>query len=116
MKKHILVGTTLLLTLGTAVAGTLMYGQDANTALDPAASELYKAKSALLQKYPGRQHCSGAAIACDHRSMEGDRKVVGLHRAESADLNRSAMRATGLCHAQLRGSCRHAPTDLRTVR
>ena len=27
MKKHILVGTSLLLTLGTAVAGTLMYGQ-----------------------------------------------------------------------------------------
>jgi hypothetical protein len=27
MKKHILVGLSLLLTLGTAVAGTLMYGQ-----------------------------------------------------------------------------------------
>lgn len=28
MKKHILVGISLLLTLGTAVAGTLMYGND----------------------------------------------------------------------------------------
>jgi hypothetical protein len=35
MKKHILVGTSLLLTLGTAVAGTLMYGQDSSTAVDP---------------------------------------------------------------------------------
>lgn len=26
MKKHIVLGTALLLTLGTAVAGTLMYG------------------------------------------------------------------------------------------
>lgn len=34
MKKHILVGTSLLLTLGTAVAGTLMYGQGSSTALD----------------------------------------------------------------------------------
>jgi hypothetical protein len=34
MKKHILVGATLLLTLGTAVAGTLMYGQGAGSQLD----------------------------------------------------------------------------------
>jgi hypothetical protein len=30
MKKHILVGTSLLLTLGTAVAGTFMYGRGAS--------------------------------------------------------------------------------------
>ena len=29
MKKHILLGTTLLLTVCTAVAGTFMYGQGA---------------------------------------------------------------------------------------
>jgi hypothetical protein len=34
MKKHILLGTTLLLTLGTAVAGTFMYGQGSSAALD----------------------------------------------------------------------------------
>jgi hypothetical protein len=28
MKKHIALGATLLLTLGTAVAGTMIYGQD----------------------------------------------------------------------------------------
>jgi hypothetical protein len=38
MKKHILVGTSLLLTLGTAVAGTLMYGQGSGTALEPSAA------------------------------------------------------------------------------
>ena len=32
MKRHIFVGTSLLLTLGTAVAGTLMYGQGSNAA------------------------------------------------------------------------------------
>jgi hypothetical protein len=31
MKKHILVGTTLLLTIGTAVAGTFMYGQSSSS-------------------------------------------------------------------------------------
>jgi hypothetical protein len=31
MKRHILVGTSLLLTLGTAVAGTLMYGKDSSS-------------------------------------------------------------------------------------
>jgi hypothetical protein len=30
MKKHILVGTAMLLTIGTAVAGTFMYGQSSN--------------------------------------------------------------------------------------
>jgi hypothetical protein len=34
MKKHILVGTSLLLTVCTAVAGTLMYGQGSNAAVD----------------------------------------------------------------------------------
>ncbi|HEY7638846.1 MAG TPA: hypothetical protein VH814_03895 [Steroidobacteraceae bacterium] len=34
MKKHILLGTSLLLTLGTAVAGTLMYGQGSSAALE----------------------------------------------------------------------------------
>ena len=34
MKKHILVGTSLLLTLGTAVAGTLMYGHELERATD----------------------------------------------------------------------------------
>jgi hypothetical protein len=38
MKKHILVGTSLLLTLGTAVAGSLMYGQGSGAALEPASS------------------------------------------------------------------------------
>ena len=32
MKKHILVGTSLLLTLGTAVAGTFMYGRGSSEA------------------------------------------------------------------------------------
>ena len=36
MKKHILVGTSLLLTFGTAVAGTLMYGQGSNEVLGAA--------------------------------------------------------------------------------
>jgi hypothetical protein len=57
MKKHILVGTSLLLTLGTAVAGTLMYGQASSTSpesydqvngvaaeqLSPATIEMYQA-------------------------------------------------------------------------
>ena len=34
MKKHILLGTSLLLTLGTAVAGTFMYGQGSSAASD----------------------------------------------------------------------------------
>jgi hypothetical protein len=34
MKKHILVGTSLLLTLGSAVAGTLIYGQSSSTGFD----------------------------------------------------------------------------------
>ena len=46
MKKHILVGTSLLLTLGTAVAGGLMYGgQDAGTSLDS-----YAPSSTLAQE------------------------------------------------------------------
>jgi hypothetical protein len=35
MKKHIALGVSLLLTLGTAVAGTLMYGEN-----EPSASVL----------------------------------------------------------------------------
>jgi hypothetical protein len=34
MKKHILVGTVLLLTVCTAVAGTFMYGQGSSAAVD----------------------------------------------------------------------------------
>ena len=34
MKKHILVGTSLLLTLGTAVAGTFMYGHGSSAQVD----------------------------------------------------------------------------------
>ena len=34
MKKHILLGTTLLLTVCTAVAGTFMYGQGSSAAVD----------------------------------------------------------------------------------
>jgi hypothetical protein len=34
MKKHILLGTALLLTLGTAVAGTFMYGQSSSATLE----------------------------------------------------------------------------------
>ena len=41
MKKHILVGTSLLLTLGTAVAGTLMYGQGSGSAHEYYAPESY---------------------------------------------------------------------------
>jgi hypothetical protein len=33
MKKHILVGTTLLLTVCTAVAGTFMYGQGSSASV-----------------------------------------------------------------------------------
>ena len=47
MKKHILVGTSLLLTLGTAVAGTLMYG--ANTGVD-----LYAPTSNVAQDVPSQ--------------------------------------------------------------
>jgi hypothetical protein len=49
MKKHILVGTSLLLTLGTAVAGTLMYGQGSGGALEsyaPASSVALEQPSA----------------------------------------------------------------------
>ena len=47
MKKHILVGASLLLTLGTAVAGTLMYGHDARTTLDS-----YDAASSIALEQP----------------------------------------------------------------
>jgi hypothetical protein len=48
MKKHILVGTSLLLTLGTAVAGTLMYGQSSSVALDPAGVALEQPSPATI--------------------------------------------------------------------
>ena len=47
MKKHILVGTSLLLTLGTAVAGGLMYGQGSSASLDS-----YAPASTLAQDQP----------------------------------------------------------------
>ena len=37
MKKRIALGTAMLLTLGTAVAGTLMYGHDETQAVEAAA-------------------------------------------------------------------------------
>ncbi len=51
MKKHILVGTSLLLTLGTAVAGGLMYGgQGSSSSLDS-----YAPSSTLAQDQPSAQ-------------------------------------------------------------
>ncbi len=47
MKKHILVGTSLLLTLGTAVAGTFMYGHGSNSALDS-----YAPATSIAQEQP----------------------------------------------------------------
>ena len=86
MKKHILVGTSLLLTLGTAVAGTLMYGQGSSTALESPANEIAPEQ----------------LVAGDDRDVEGHRKFVRLPRAESTDLTRKPARdrATG---ARLRG-------------
>jgi hypothetical protein len=51
MKKHILVGTSLLLTLGTAVAGTLMYGQGSSTSLDPASVALQQPSPATIEMW-----------------------------------------------------------------
>ena len=47
MKKHILVGTSLLLTLGTAVAGTLMYGSNS-------AADQYAPASSVAQDLPSQ--------------------------------------------------------------
>jgi hypothetical protein len=47
MKKHILVGTSLLLTLGTAVAGTLMYGNDSS-----ATTDAYSPTTSVAQELP----------------------------------------------------------------
>jgi hypothetical protein len=47
MKKHILIGTSLLLSLGTAVAGSLMYGHGSSTALDS-----YAPASSIAQDQP----------------------------------------------------------------
>ena len=49
MKKHILLGTSLLLTLGTAVAGTLMYGQGSSTT-----PESYAPASSIAQDLPSQ--------------------------------------------------------------
>jgi hypothetical protein len=51
MKKHILVGTSLLLTLGTAVAGTLMYGPGSSIALDPASVALEQPSPATIEEW-----------------------------------------------------------------
>lgn len=51
MKKHILVGTSLLLTLGTAVAGTLMYGQGSSTVLDPTSAALETPSLATIEEW-----------------------------------------------------------------
>lgn len=43
MKKHILIGTSMLLTLGTAVAGSFVYGRAADSTLktyEPAMSRI----------------------------------------------------------------------------
>ena len=109
MKKHILVGTSLLLTLGTAVAGTLMYG-----------NELERDDRFVRA---GHQRRAGTAVAGDDRDVEGDRELVRLPRTESADLNRHATCDRAL-YARLRDrfwsararSCRQLPTTLRTVR
>ena len=102
MKKHILVGTGLLLTLGTAVAGSLMYGQGSSTGDDQ-----YAPTTSLALEQP-----SPATIEMWKATADS----VRLHRAESSDLSRRVMRVTGLCSAQLRGGCRQLTTDLRTVR
>jgi hypothetical protein len=47
MKKHSLVGTCLLLTLGTAVAGTLMYGNDTSATIDS-----YAPATSVAQEQP----------------------------------------------------------------
>jgi len=50
MKKHILVGTTLLLTVCTAVAGTFMYGQGSSAAVDS-----YTPVSSVAEEQPSAQ-------------------------------------------------------------
>jgi hypothetical protein len=50
MKKHILVGATLLLTVCTAVAGTLMYGQGSDSAV-----ESYAPASVVAEEQPSPQ-------------------------------------------------------------
>jgi hypothetical protein len=51
MKKHILVGTSLLLTLGTAVAGTLMYGQGSGTAVEPSSAAFDQPSPATIEMW-----------------------------------------------------------------
>jgi hypothetical protein len=50
MKKHILVGTTLLLTVCTAVAGTFMYGQGSRAAVGSVAEEQPSAQTIEMWK------------------------------------------------------------------
>ena len=47
MKKHILLGTSLMLTLGTAVAGTLMYGN-----VSSATTDAYSPTTSVVQEQP----------------------------------------------------------------
>ena len=47
MKKHILVGTSLLLTVCTAVAGTFMYSHAPSGAVDP-----YSPTTSVAQERP----------------------------------------------------------------
>jgi hypothetical protein len=50
MKKHILVGTSLLLTVCTAVAGTFMYGQGSSAAIDS-----YTPATSVTEEQPSPQ-------------------------------------------------------------
>ena len=94
-----------MLTLGTAVAGTLMYGQGSGGAL-----ESYAPASSVALELP-----SQATI----EMWKATGEFVRLHRAESTDLNRTVRRVTGnyvMCPALARARCRQLTTDLRTVR
>ena len=50
MKKHILVGTTLLLTVCTAVAGTFKYGHGSSAAIDS-----YSPSGSVAQEQPSAE-------------------------------------------------------------
>jgi hypothetical protein len=61
MKKHILLGTSLLLTLGTAVAGTLMYGQGSGAtpeAYAPASVALEQPSQATIEMWKATANSS----------------------------------------------------------
>ena len=64
MKKHILVGTTLLLTVCTAVAGTFMYGQGSS-----AAGDSYTPASVVAEEQPSPmtiEMCKATANSSDY--------------------------------------------------